>query len=178
MPKKLVIIGSTNPVKISAVQEAFEQCFPDTDFEFHPCTVSSGVSDQPMGDDEILQGATNRAESAKREYPDAHFWVGLEGGCEDTSRGMESWAWMVVLSNDLKGIGSTGRFSLPEQTAQLVRDGMELGHATDALHNRSNSKQSEGTTGVLTHGALPRKEYYVHGVILALIPFLNLDLYK
>ncbi len=34
----------------------------------------------PMSDAETLMGATNRANNAKKEVPDADYWVGLEGG--------------------------------------------------------------------------------------------------
>ena len=175
---KKIAIGSTNPVKTNAVKQAFEQMFPQEDFAAEGVTVSSGVSNQPMTEAEFLQGAHNRADRAKRERPDADYWVGLEGGCEQTDHGMECWAWMVIKSIDQVGIGSTGKFILPQQSADLINKGIELGHATDFLHNRENSKQAEGTTGVLTHGVMNRTEYYVHALILALIPFVNKDEYS
>ena len=46
--------------------------------------VPSGVSDQPRSEQETLEGARNRARSAARGYPHADYWVGIEGGIEDT----------------------------------------------------------------------------------------------
>ena len=48
-------------VKIACVQQAFEKCFPEEHFSFEGINVASGVSDQPMGDEETLLGAQNRA---------------------------------------------------------------------------------------------------------------------
>ncbi len=43
-----VIISSLNPAKISAVEAAFNQTFPDTVFNFIGVSVNSGVPVQPM----------------------------------------------------------------------------------------------------------------------------------
>jgi non-canonical (house-cleaning) NTP pyrophosphatase len=44
------------------------------------------------------------------------------------------------------------------------------------VFGRSNSKQQNGSVGILTHDVIDRTAYYVHAVILALIPFVNLQL--
>lgn len=54
--RRAVLVGSTNPVKLNATKQAFAQCFPDKVFEFETCEVESGVSDQPMSDEEARQG--------------------------------------------------------------------------------------------------------------------------
>lgn len=51
---KKVIVASKNPVKINATQSAFEKMFPDEEFSFEGISVPSGVSDQPMSEDETL----------------------------------------------------------------------------------------------------------------------------
>lgn len=47
-----VAVGSENPVKIQAVAEAFEKVWPKKKFEVIGTKVPSGVSDQPMSDEE------------------------------------------------------------------------------------------------------------------------------
>ena len=42
---KLVVVGSKNPVKLTAVKEAFETVFPDDKFSFESIDVPSGVSE-------------------------------------------------------------------------------------------------------------------------------------
>ena len=85
---------------------------------------------------------------------------------------------MVVKSKDGKlGKARTGTFFLPEKVCQLIKDGKELGEADDIVFGRKNSKQKDGTVGALTKGLIDRTAFYEHAVILALIPYINPDLY-
>ena len=60
---------------------------------------------------------------------------------------------------------------------ELVKEGMELGKADDLVFNKDNSKQQGGSVGILTQGVVDRNEYYRQAIILALIPFLNENLF-
>ena len=147
-------------------------------------SVPSGVPDQPFSDAETLQGALNRAERARELEPAADFWVGLEGGvAEDPTPGLpysggllQSFAWVVVLGrkeSGRRGSARTATYYLPRETAALVRDGVELGPAEDRLWGRTNSKQKNGSVGLLTGDVIDRRGYYEQAVVLALIPFKN-----
>jgi len=169
-----VIVASHNPVKIDATQEAFAQVFPDESFDVAGVSVPSGVSDQPMTTAETLQGALNRATNAKSTSPNADYWVGIEGGIEETDMGMQCFAWVVILSDGERiGRGQTAVFYLPLEVAKLVRDGVELGHADDQVFGRENSKQKNGAIGLLTDDVVDRTSYYVQAVVMALVPFKN-----
>ncbi|WP_420316975.1 inosine/xanthosine triphosphatase [Ekhidna sp.] len=172
-----VIVASKNPVKINSARNGFNQMFPTEAIEIEGISAPSGVSDQPMTNSETLQGAKNRAEFVKKEVPDADFWVGIEGGIEDTSDGMEAFAWVVILSKNQKGQSRTSTFYLPPKVRELVLQGVELGHANDQVFEEHNSKQKGGAVGSLSNGLLGRTEYYEQAVILALIPFVNKKLY-
>lgn len=56
-------VATTNPGKIQAVRDAFQQLFPSLDFTFVPCAAASGVSDQPMTDEETLKGEKKNRKS-------------------------------------------------------------------------------------------------------------------
>jgi inosine/xanthosine triphosphatase len=172
-----VIVASKNPVKINCVKEGFSQLFPYDTLEVEGLETPSGVADQPMSNEETLIGAKNQAMNAQSKNSQADFWVGIEGGVEDTPDGMEAFAWVVILSNEQKGQSRTSTFFLPPKVRDLVLDGVELGHANDQVFAEHNSKQKGGAVGSLTNGLLPRTEYYVQAVILALIPFVNEKLY-
>jgi len=130
-----------------------------------------------MTDNETLRGALNRVQNARALEPDAHYWVGIEGGVDTHSGSVESFAWVVVIGKDERtGKARTAAYYLPEETAKLVREGMELGHADDLVFGRTNSKQSSGSVGLLTDDVIDRFAYYVQAVILALIPFKNANL--
>jgi len=92
-----IVIASTNPVKIRAVEEAFKKVF-EKDFEIDPVSAKSGVPDQPMSDKETLKGATNRVDNAMKEFPKANYWVGIEGGVEVIDNRLATFAWVVVKS--------------------------------------------------------------------------------
>lgn len=172
-----VIVASTNPVKIKSTQEGFKKVFPNEDFIFEGKSVKSGVSDQPTSDVETLTGATMRAQNARNEFPDADFWVGLEGGIEDEKGEMGSFAWIVVASKEKIGKGRTGEFILPHKVSELIRGGMELGDADDKVFGGTNTKQKNGSIGILTKDILTRATFYESAVVIALIPFMHPELY-
>ncbi len=174
-----IIVASTNPVKLKAAEIGFKRMFnEDEDPKITGISVPSGVSNQPSSEEETLKGAKNRAENAKKENPNANYWIGMEGGVEDKNHELHAFAWMVVLGKEGKlGKGKTGTFILPEKIANLVRDGKELGEADDIVFGFSNSKQKNGGVGILTGDVLTRAGFYADAVILALIPFKNPSLY-
>ncbi len=134
--------------------------------------MASSVPDQPFGDDETIQGARTRA-AAARVALDADLGVGIEGGCVETPAGMRTCAWAAVV--DRGGRVSTGgslAMPLPETVARLVRSGVELGHAMDALIGQHNTKQGAGAVGILTDGVVDRQRAYETLVAYALAPFL------
>jgi inosine/xanthosine triphosphatase len=190
---KKIIVASTNPVKVAACKSAFEQIFPDDNFEFSAQKTNSGVSDQPMGDDETTKGAYNRVQNAYEVDSSADFYVGIEGGLRfvksiDTNTNedlLEEFSITVIGYNGHKSKNqlhyskaSTGTFILPEKLARLIKEGKELGEATDQVFSEQNSKQKQGAVGLLTGGLVDRKKYLQQSIIFALIPFKNESLYK
>ncbi|EQC41568.1 hypothetical protein SDRG_01529 [Saprolegnia diclina VS20] len=175
-----LVVASTNPVKIQAALLGFQKLFPDAACTAVGVSIPSGVSDQPMTCAETLAGALNRARGAKAAKPSATYWLGIEGGVEKSATNpgaMEVFAWIVVLSADeaKTGMAKTANFYLPAKVIALVDQGMELGHADDAVFGRSNSKQATGSVGLLTNDVITRSTYYEQAVILAFIPFKNPD---
>lgn len=172
-----VIIASQNPVKINATQRGFERMFPKQAFSFSGISVPSGVADQPMSNEETLQGAKNRVLVAKKELPSADFWVGIEGGIQLMGQEMEAFAWVVIHSASLSGKSRTATFFLPPKVVELILAGKELGEADDIVFGQNNSKQKGGAVGILTNNIANRTSYYEEAVILALIPFCNETLF-
>nr|WP_319511682.1 inosine/xanthosine triphosphatase [uncultured Draconibacterium sp.] len=170
-----IVVASENPVKIKATDSGFSTYFEVN--EVRGVSVSSGVSDQPMSDEETLTGALNRVENARKEFDDADFWVGIEGGISISGKQIEAFAWVVVLSGEKTGRARTTSFQLPAKVAELITDGYELGVANDILFKQENSKQKTGAVGLLTNNKINRTALYKQAVELALVPFLNPDLY-
>jgi len=174
---KTIIVASLNPVKADAVLNGFQRLFSDVNFEIEPVSVPSGVSDQPMSDQDARQGAITRAEYARQKYTQGDYWVGVEGGCDYLMGEMVAFAWIVILSNEQRGSARTALFRLPGEVQALVETGMELGDADDHIFGRENSKQKSGAVGILTGDVVTRTSLYEQAVILALIPFKNPSLY-
>lgn len=175
---KKIVVASKNPVKIAAALGGFKRMFPSEEFEIEGAGAESGVSDQPMSNDETYKGALNRAQNAQNMQPDADYWVGLEGGIEDTNDDMFAFAWMVILGRDGRlGKGKTGVFFLPSEVATLIRRGMELGEADDVVFSRNNSKQAGGAIGLLTDDVIDREAYYTEAIIFALVSFKHPEFY-
>jgi inosine/xanthosine triphosphatase len=172
MPE-LIVVGSTNPVKLEATRRGFQQMMPDTAISCEGLNVASGVSDQPMSRAETLQGAQNRARAVLQKRPDAVYGVGIEGGVEVVQSQLEVFAWVVVQSADGQtGRAQTGVFYLPQEVTRLILDdGLELGHADDVVFGRTDSKRASGSIGILTDDVITRADYYVNAVVMALIPF-------
>ncbi len=171
-----VAVGSTNPVKIAAVENVVKKVWPDA--EVISIDVKHGASIQPSTDEEAIKGATGRAQLSLQQAS-ADLGFGLEGNTVDTNHGMFLSGWVVIVDkHGTKGIASNGSILLPEKIAIEVRKGRELGPVMDEFIGEHNTKQKQGTVGVLTNNLLNRTDAFERGVICALARFLNPGYYK
>lgn len=171
-----VVVASKNPVKVNAVLNSFHQFFSDG-VNATGVSVSSGVSDQPMTEDETRQGAINRVTGAKELNPGADFYVGIEGGVERVGNRLFAFAWIAVSNGDFDSLSRTATFELPPEVSRLIFEGMELGDADDLVFKKNNSKQQNGAVGLLTQDLLTRQKLYEQAMLLAMIPYMNKELY-
>ena len=131
-----------------------------------------------MNNQETLNGALNRLDHIQKNFPNADYWAAIEGGIEINEHNeMEAFAWVVIRNTARSSKARTGTFMLPPEIAKLVKSGIELGEADDIVFNQSNSKQKNGAVGLLTNNIITRSSLYEHAVELALIPFINPELY-
>jgi inosine/xanthosine triphosphatase len=171
-----IVVASKNPVKLEAVREGLSGFLKES-FEVHGVSVESGVSDQPMNDSDTFLGAENRVKNAQLQFSGYDFYIGIEGGVEDSVSGLMAFAWIVISNGETTGKARTASFFLPPEVARLVHEGMELGDADDIVFAKSNSKQQNGAVGLLTNDVITRKSLYLPAVQMAFIPFLNPELY-
>jgi inosine/xanthosine triphosphatase len=174
-----ILVGSANPVKITAVKEAFARFF--THIQVSALPVNSRVSNQPFNN-EAFTGAYNRAQALKeidgQRHLGARFFVGLEGGITHyVSRWFVFGAVCIIDSANSVGFATTPHFEIPSHLVERLRNGTELGEVIDELRGVPNTKQKDGAIGFFTRGAMTRKDLYVSGLISALVPFLNREIY-
>ena len=174
-----ILVGSKNPVKVKAAKEAFSKYFDNV--EALGFRVSSGVSDQPLGE-ETFEGAKNRAlelqKINKEQNLNADFFVGIEGGVMNLgSRWLASGTMCLINKENKIGYGMSPHFELPEHMAERLKKRVELGKIIDEMMGEKNTKTRGGAIGFFTRGKMDRKELYIHGLVNALVPFLNESIY-
>lgn len=180
-----VIVGSRNPTKVEAVRQVLQrvvaqQLLPLTALEVRGIEVPSGVSVQPIGQEETRQGAIGRARNAlaSAEPNKAKWGVGIEGGIVRLEEGWFTTAWSAIVDqNGLTSFGGGLMMPLPPPIVRDLDAGYELGEATDRLFQVQNSKHAGGALGHLSKGLHSRQAAYEAIFIYALTKFLNLDLY-
>ncbi|MBN9390590.1 MAG: DUF84 family protein [Chloroflexi bacterium] len=181
----LMVVGSKNPVKIGAAQAVMQRVVAQellpgvTAATVRGVEVASGVSDQPVGDEETRRGALGRAQAALQATPGADYGVGLEGGILKLEGEIFTCAWCVIV--DRRGNISSGSGLVMPLPPPIVRDleaGYELGDATDRLFAVKNSKHAGGALGYLSKGLRSRQDAYESIFTYALARFLDPELYE
>jgi len=171
-----VAVGSGNPVKLQAVRNSIQRVWPQA--EVNGVAVASGISAQPLSDEEAIIGATNRARAARQQL-DSDLGIGLEGNTTETVHGVFVTGWAVAVDRaDTLGIGGSGRFLLPNALVHRLRQGEELGHLMDEWAGQSNTKQKQGAVGIMTNGLISRTNALETAVTFALTRFLNPHYYR
>lgn len=174
-----VLVGSINPVKIEAVQEAFSKYFSNV--EVLSFEVESGVPNQPINDD-TFRGAENRAKMLTKinlkQKLNADFFVGIEGGIYQQYNLWFAFGCMCVIDkNGNKSFGTSPHFQLPIEVSNRLLKGEELGEVMDEIMKKKNTKQNLGAIGFFTKGIINRKELYIPGLITALVPFNHPEMF-
>lgn len=180
-----VCVGSANPAKLGAVRLGLAPFFED--LELVAVEAPSGVSEQPIGFDEILSGARNRA---RRSYAAARggcdLGVGIEDGLVPVAglrSGYVNLGCCVLFDGRQEATGFSAGFEYPEPcVAQATGfDRVPIGEAFDrffAAHpRRFDAGKEAGNIGRLTQGVLDRAAYGSHAVICAVVRLLHPDLY-
>ena len=174
-----ILVGSHNPVKISAAEEAFLKYFDEV--EVRGISVPSGVPHQPIND-ETYRGAENRAAKLKElngiENLGYDFFVGIEGGISETFGKWFAYGCMCIIDKTgRKSFGTSPHFEIPDPVTERLLNREELGHVMDDIMKTENSKVKGGAIGFFTNDVMDRKELYLGGLIVALVPFLHKKLY-
>ncbi|MBP1987989.1 inosine/xanthosine triphosphatase [Halolamina salifodinae] len=166
-----IAVGSGNPVKRRAVKQAAETTL---DAEIEAVPVDSGVSEQPHGRAETVEGAKNRAANALAagEYD---LGVGLEGGVAEVkgADGLFLIMWAAVTDGEQVGLGSGPAFRLPVEIGDRVAAGEELGPVMDDVLGEDDVAKKQGAAGALSGGIVDRDEALAAATGAAMGPFVT-----
>lgn len=173
-----VVIGSQNPVKISAVKEVLAY-YLDYTFEIVGLPALSGVSDMPNSEDEVKMWSYNRAQ-----------WC-MKQGDYDMSFGLEWWVQfdeqgccflfgcVTCIDKTWYSHMSLGtQYMLPPAIAEKLSQWAELWPVMDEFLGMKNTKQQGWAIWFLTEGKISRKDSFADNAIHVLIPWLHRDLYE
>jgi inosine/xanthosine triphosphatase len=185
-----VRVGSVNEPKLAAVRSAIGAYAPRA--EIQGVAVASGVSDQPVGFAEIIRGARNRAAAALRGA-ECDLGVGIEDGLVPLPIGDSGEAishlnigCVAITDGERTSLGFSSAFGYPPAcSVPAARDREPIGAAFDRLWENERGESfhqpsalTSGNIGRLSNGVLPRAEYARHGVLCALVAFVQPDLYS
>jgi inosine/xanthosine triphosphatase len=187
----VVRVGTLNPAKLAAVRRALGAHAADPDIlSILGVDVPSGVPDQPVGWDEIIAGARNRARAALA-LGGAELGIGIEDGLVELPVGGPGifnvgCAW--VTDGHREGSGFSAGFAYPSGCRESAfHERRPIGDLFDALWQAKRgtggaepavpSGRQGGNIGQLTQGRLERSAYGGQAILCALVPFLHVDLY-
>lgn len=175
-----IVIASTNPIKINIMEVCFLQMYPDAEATFRGVAAPSGVADQPMTDEETLQGVLNRLEHARRVTPEADYWIALEGGLIQRPYGMSVFGYVAIRQKGQEdtAVARSSEMPIPFPVARAVAKGQELGKADDDFYGVTNSNKTTGASGLLTEGLVTRLDLFQQPVIYALCRLKHPDWFR
>ncbi|MEP1444498.1 MAG: inosine/xanthosine triphosphatase [Paraglaciecola sp.] len=172
-----IVVGSKNPVKVSAAKTAITEMFALSDLNCVAINAPSGVPEQPMNTEETRIGAINRVKYCQ-QHCEADYYLAFEGGVDQFEYGPATFAFVAIANQTKISIGRSCHLPLPPAVYSALQRGEELGHVMDRLFNTDNIKQKGGAIGLLTKGLASRESVYRQATLLALAPFVHPELYS
>lgn len=169
-------VGSTNKIKIQAVQEILLD-YPDfKDAAIIGFDACSGISDQPQSLEETIRGAMNRA---KDSFAACDYSFGLESGLMEvphTKTGFMDICTCAIFDGQEYHLGLSSAWEAPQTVIAHILNGLDMNQAAVRAGLTDNEKlgSAEGLVGLLTKGRLTRKEYTKQAVRTAMIHLENI----
>jgi len=171
-----IVVGSENPAKIKATKNIFERIYGTVDIVSFD--VDSGVPSQPFGINETIKGAVNRARGAYSA--DFDFSVGIESGLMETPNSISGYIdlqWCAIFDGEKTTLGVSAGFEYPPCVIKEVLDGKEVGDVMDNVTGVRDLGEKTGAVNYLSKGMLNRTENTEQCLLMAMIPWLNEDIY-
>jgi len=161
-------LGTTNQAKREAVILATGQ-------EPLCLAVPSGVSAQPLTEEETIQGAINRARRVLSCFPEADIGLGLEGGLTFDAQYSGQW-YLVSICAAWDGnrlyLGKGLTFPVPRSFGERIQnEGIELSVIIDERSGTVGTNHAGGAYGLLTNQRITRANVFADAVVAALTPF-------
>jgi inosine/xanthosine triphosphatase len=170
----LIAVGSTNNVKVQAVEEVIKNypVFAAAKLSSH--AVSSEISEQPMSLEETILGAKNRAKNAYKACEGCVYAFGIESGlfqAPGTKTGYFEGTICCIFDGSNHFIGLSCGFEIPPHILDCILN-KNMNLSESCLHNGVTNDEhlgaGEGFVSILTKGRVNRKEYTKQSIMTAL----------
>lgn len=168
-----IVVGSKNPTKIEGARLAFEQFFGKVEVE----SLEVKTKDQPF-DEETIEGAIRRAELSYKK--DFDFSVGIEAGLfrvPKTMSGYMDFQVAAIYDGEHFTLGFGPGFEYPIEVVESAKAGVEVGKTMEKISGIEGIGKKFGAIYFLSKGVISRIELSKIAVTMALIPWINGDLY-
>ena len=198
-----IIVGTNNKVKVEAVWDTILD-YPDlADAAVGGLHIPSGVSEQPWGMEETVQGALNRATGAYASESEVDLGIGIESGTMNTPLGWLNFTAAVICESPTAStVDPLRRLNQLWERAHV--NGIHFGHSTGfplptkiinyIIENKVDldeavfkcgfsdvpniGKVQGGFLGLLTRDRISRKLYTQQALQMALISYENKDMFR
>ena len=174
-----ILMGTKNPGKIEGAKSAFSNYYDEVEIE--GISVESEVGAQPVNE-EILQGAKNRVKNIKKyalEHGiEADFYVASEAGIYNL---LGEWidinAAVIEDKEGMQSVGTSAGCQIPNQYVDDIINA-ELGVVMDQIFSKHGLNKGKGGISILTHDQISRIDLTKQAFIMALIKFINGEIWK
>jgi inosine/xanthosine triphosphatase len=171
-----ITVGSKNPVKLQATRNVLEKIY--SELTVRAVEADSEVPDQPLGLDQTIEGAINRAKNAYT--PDIDLSVGIESGLMKTPHSLTGYLdlqWCAIYDGEKITLGVSAGFEYPPMVLEEVLMGKEVGDIMDRITGVNDLGEKNGAVSHLTRGILNRTENTEECVLMAMVPRMNEEVY-
>lgn len=169
-----IALGSTSIDKANILREALSQF--ENNIEILGCDVFSGITDQPLSEEVTIEGAVNRAHSAKNKQENCEIAFGLEGGLTEI-QGSYFLVCVVALVDDQKRLflGVSSKLELPKEISDKVKLGEKFG---EVVRRYQSEHGQEKNIHDLLELLINRKQSFIEATKNAYLTFLSSEHYE
>ncbi|MDR6903558.1 inosine/xanthosine triphosphatase [Rhizobium miluonense] len=156
-----VVVTSLNQVKIDAVKDV-ALLFVEQPVEMIGIQAESLVSETPIGDVEAITGCRNRILAARSAYPEASYFVSIEGAIDYNPYGAFVYSWVLVEQRqpNRRALGCSAKVLLPTVFELSLQRNLSLSNLTQRLYSTDENVSELGTNGVVTKGTFARRDEF------------------
>lgn len=178
-----IVVGSLNPAKRRAVDEALRDYEKFRKAQIFYFGVDSGTTEQPLSWKDIIHGAINRARNAF-EIDRYDYGVGLESGLVQIvpERGERFDFGVCSIYDGIRDyLGVSCGFRIPAEVQRIIeKENVDMSVACKiaGLTNSEKVGNEEGIIGILTGGRITRKDQAMQAIHMACLQLENLGMYS